>query len=93
MSKKLKIELNNSNDRERAFLHLLKQTEEFGDQAKELEKEYDRLLEQGEQQFNLSGAQKYIEVKGAHDQILIPKEVEMEMHVENLLWLLHHCLL
>ena len=45
ISKKLKVELNNSNDRERAFLHLLKQTEEFGEQAQELEKEYDRLME------------------------------------------------
>lgn len=45
MSNKLKIELKNSNDRERAFLHLLKQTEEFGEQAQELEKEYDNLME------------------------------------------------
>ena len=45
MASKLKVELKNSNDRERAFLHLLKQTDEFGEQARELEKEYDNLME------------------------------------------------
>lgn len=65
MASKLKVELKNSNDRERAFLHLLKQTDEFGEQARELEKEYDNLMEQSEQQFNLTGQRKFIEVKGA----------------------------
>lgn len=37
MSKKLKAELAQSNHRERTFLKLLKKTEEFGEQAKQLE--------------------------------------------------------
>jgi hypothetical protein len=41
---------------------LLKKTEEFGDQAKQLEEEYDKLYEQGETNFNLSNSQKFIEV-------------------------------
>lgn len=49
MASKLKVELKNSNDRERAFLHLLKQTNEFGEQAKELEQEYNSLMEQSEE--------------------------------------------
>jgi|AACY02.7.fsa_nt_gi hypothetical protein len=61
MSKKLKIELSQSNHRERTFLKLLKKTEEFGAQAEQLEEEYDKLYEQGEQQYNLSMEQKYIE--------------------------------
>jgi len=41
---------------------LLKKTEEFGEQAKQLEEEYDKLYEQGETNFNLSNSQKFIEV-------------------------------
>jgi hypothetical protein len=37
MSKKLKGELSQSNHRERTFLKLLKKTNEFGDQATQLE--------------------------------------------------------
>lgn len=43
-NKKLKGELQQSNQRERTFLKLLKKTDEYGDQAKQLEKEYDRLF-------------------------------------------------
>jgi len=56
MSKKLKTELSQSNHRERTFLKLLKKTDEFGDQAKQLEEEYDKLYEQGETNFNLSNS-------------------------------------
>lgn len=48
-SKKLKAELYQSNQRERTFLNLLKNTSEYGEQAKMLEKEYDKLYEQGEE--------------------------------------------
>lgn len=68
-SKKLKAELYQSNHRERTFLNLLKNTQEYGEQAKLLEKEYDKLYEQGEEQYNLSNTQKYIEV---HNKIQIP---------------------
>lgn len=61
-SKKLKVELCQSNHRERTFLKLLKKTKEYGAQAELLEKEYDRLYEQGEMQFNLTGEQKFISV-------------------------------
>ena len=67
--KKLKAELFQSNHRERTFLSLLKQTQEYGDQAKLLEKEYDKLYEQGEEQYNLSNSQKFIEVNGGQVQI------------------------
>jgi len=40
-SKRLKQELYQSNNRERTFLNLLKKTKEFGDQAGQLEREYD----------------------------------------------------
>ena len=62
MSKKLKVELSQSNHRERTFLKLLKKTAEFGDQAAQLEKEYDKLYENGEAEFNLSNEQKFIDV-------------------------------
>ena len=45
MSKKLKVELSQSNQRERTFLKLLKKTQEFGEQAAQLEQEYDKLYE------------------------------------------------
>ena len=47
MSKKLKVELSQSNHRERTFLKLLKKTEEFGEQAAQLEQEYDKLYANG----------------------------------------------
>jgi len=61
MSKKLKAELAQSNHRERTFLKLLKKTEEFGEQAKQLEQEYDKLYENG-QDFNLSAEPKFLTV-------------------------------
>jgi len=67
--KKLKLELSQSNHRERTFLKLLKKTDEFGEQAAQLEQEYDKLYEQGETQFNLSNEQKFIEVA---NQVQIP---------------------
>jgi hypothetical protein len=45
MSKKYKGELAQSNHRERTFLKLLKKTAEFGEQATQLELEYDKLYE------------------------------------------------
>ena len=44
LNKKLKAELQQSNQRERTFLKLLKKTKEYGEQATKLEKEYDRLF-------------------------------------------------
>ena len=44
LNKKLKSELQQSNQRERTFLKLLKKTNEYGEQANRLEKEYDRLF-------------------------------------------------
>ena len=44
LNKKLKSELQQSNQRERTFLKLLKKTNEYGEQAHRLEKEYDRLF-------------------------------------------------
>jgi len=54
MSKKLKVELGQSNHRERTFLKLLKKTEEFGEQAAQLEQEYDKLYSNGDDTLNLS---------------------------------------
>ena len=62
-AKKLKAELQQSNHRERTFLKLLKKTNEFGEQAEQLEKEYEKLAESGENEFNLSNEQKFIEVQ------------------------------
>ena len=64
-SKKLKQELLQSNHREKTFLNLLKKTQEFGSQAQQLEKEYDKLYKKGEEEFNLSNVQKLIEVPAA----------------------------
>jgi hypothetical protein len=44
LNKKLKGELQQSNQRERTFLKLLKKTKEYGEQARKLETEYDRLF-------------------------------------------------
>ena len=44
LNKKLKSELQQSNQRERTFLKLLKKTSEYGEQANRLEVEYDRLF-------------------------------------------------
>lgn len=62
MAKKLKVELGQSNHRERTFLKLLKKTEEFGEQAGQLEQEYDKLYNNGDDTLNLSNEQKFIEV-------------------------------
>ena len=62
MAKKLKVELGQSNHRERTFLKLLKKTEEFGEQAGQLEQEYEKLYNNGDETLNLSNEQKFIEV-------------------------------
>ena len=41
---RLKDELQQSNQRERTFLKLLKKTEQYGEQATQLESEYDKLF-------------------------------------------------
>lgn len=69
MAKKLKVELGQSNHRERTFLKLLKKTEEFGEQAGQLEQEYDKLYANGDDTLNLSNEQKFIEVS---NKIQIP---------------------
>jgi len=83
MAKKLKVELSQSNHRERTFLKLLKKTQEFGEQAAQLEKEYDKLYEQGENEFNLSNEQKFIEVNGVADKIQIPMLDLSIIHVQQ----------
>lgn len=71
-SKKLKVELSQSNHRERTFLSLLKKTKEYGDQAAQLEQEYDKLYKNGESLYNLNNEQKFIEVKGSKGPEQIP---------------------
>ena len=44
INKKMKVELKQSNQREKTFLKLLKKTSEFGEQAEKLEQEYERLF-------------------------------------------------
>ena len=44
INKKLKVEVQQSNERERTFLKLLKKTKEYGSQAVKLEQEYERLM-------------------------------------------------
>jgi len=46
INKKMKIELKQSNQRERTFLKLLKRTQEYGEQAVKLEAEYDRVVKE-----------------------------------------------
>lgn len=53
INKKMKVELKQSNTRERTFLKLLKRTQEYGDQATKLEQEYDRLFKE-DQRLGLS---------------------------------------
>ena len=53
INKKMKVELKQSNQRERTFLKLLKRTQEYGDQASKLELEYDRLFKE-DQRLGLS---------------------------------------
>ena len=43
-NKRLKEELQQSNQRERTFLKLLKRTEQYGEQAAQIEREYDQLF-------------------------------------------------
>lgn len=71
LNKKLKSELQQSNQRERTFLKLLKKTKEYGDQASRLEKEYDRLFtEDGESKDPAIGGPGAVVQKG---DIAIPK--------------------
>jgi len=58
----------------------LKKTEEFGEQAKQLELEYDKLYAQGENQFNLTNSQKFIEVA---NQIKIPMLDLSIIHIQQ----------
>ena len=44
LNKRLRVELQQSNQRERTFLKLLKKTKEYAEQASKLELEYDRLF-------------------------------------------------
>lgn len=46
INKKLKLELKQSNQREKTFLKLLKKTKEYGEQAARLELEYERLYKE-----------------------------------------------
>ena len=77
MSKKLKGELAQSNHRERTFLKLLKKTSEFGEQASQLEKEYDKLYDGND---DLSGEQKFIEVA---NKIQIPMLDLSIIHIQQ----------
>jgi len=49
----MKVELKQSNQRERTFLKLLKRTHEYGEQAIKLEAEYDRVVKE-DQRLGLS---------------------------------------
>ena len=53
INKKIKVELKQSNQRERTFLKLLKRTHEYGEQAIKLEAEYDRVVKE-DQRLGLS---------------------------------------
>ena len=53
INKKMKVELKQSNQRERTFLKLLKRTHEYGEQAIKLEAEYDRVVKE-DQRLGLS---------------------------------------
>ena len=53
INKKMKVELKQSNQRERTFLKLLKRTHEYGEQAVKLEAEYDRVVKE-DQRLGLS---------------------------------------
>lgn len=70
-NKRLREELQQSNQRERTFLKLLKRTDQFGAQAESLEKEYEKLFnEEGQSKDpELGGAAAVVQV-GAH---CIPK--------------------
>lgn len=64
-AKKLKVELGQSNHRERTFLGLLKKTNEYGEQAAQLELEYEKLYKSGDNLYNFNNEQRFIEVKGS----------------------------
>lgn len=53
-AKKLKVELGQSNHRERTFLGLLKKTNEYGEQAAQLELEYEKLYKSGDNLYNFN---------------------------------------
>ena len=75
INKKLKHELLQSGSREKQFLQLLKKTEEFGNEAYELENEFNAILTRIETEYSLKrGDQKYVQVKGKHDDgVRIPR--------------------
>lgn len=71
LNKKLKSELQQSNQRERTFLKLLKKTKEYGEQATRLEIEYDRLFtEDGQSKDPAIGGPGAVVQKGG---VTIPK--------------------
>jgi len=53
INKKMKLELSQSNKRERTFLKLLKKTKEYGEQATRLEHEYEKIFTE-DQRFGLA---------------------------------------
>lgn len=72
INKKMKVELKQSNTRERTFLKLLKRTQEYGDQATKLEQEYDRLFKE-DQRLGLSVENLVIDSNDKREPELIDK--------------------
>ena len=72
INKKMKIELKQSNQRERTFLKLLKRTAEYGDQASKLEMEYDRLFKE-DQRLGLSVENLIVDSNDKREPELIDK--------------------
>ena len=68
----MKVELKQSNTRERTFLKLLKRTQEYGDQATKLELEYDRLFKE-DQRLGLSVENLIIDSNDRREPELIDK--------------------
>lgn len=68
----MKVELKQSNTRERTFLKLLKRTQEYGDQATKLEQEYDRLFKE-DQRLGLSVENLVIDSNDKREPELIDK--------------------
>jgi hypothetical protein len=68
----MKMELKQSNQRERTFLKLLKRTQEYGDQATKLELEYDRLFKE-DQRLGLSVENLIIDSNEKREPELIDK--------------------
>lgn len=61
-------------------MSLLKKTKEYGEQAKYIEAEYEKMYEQGEADYNLSNSQKFIEVA---NKIQIPMLDLSIIHVQQ----------